>query len=448
MPAPVRPPGPKGHFLLGNLPELGSDILGLFASCARDHGDVAFLKLAGWPAFVLSHPEHIEQVLVTDHKNFIKHTFFWRHVRGIFGNGLLTSEGDFWLRQRRLAQPSFHRDRIAAYGDVMVSYTERALDEWRDGESRDVHHDLMRLTLLIVAKVLFDADVAREVETIGGALDDATKEIASRFRRPFRIPDAIPIPGNLRYRRAVRRLDGVVHRIIDQHRSHDGRGDLLGLLMQARDDDGEAMSDAQLRDEAITILLAGHETTALALSWTCYLLSKHPAVAENIVAELTDVLGGTRPPTVADLPRLRFTEMVVMEAMRLYPPAYALGREAVKDCTIAGYEVRAGTSIFISPWVVHRDARWFDCPEEFLPERWAGNAAQRLPRFAYFPFGGGPRICIGNRFAMMEAVLLLACIVRRFRVVLEDERGVALFPSITLRPANGLRMTVRRRRSV
>jgi cytochrome P450 len=447
MAAASRPPGPKGHLLLGNLPELGTDILGLFTSCARDYGDVAYLSLAGWPAFVLSHPEHIEQVLVTDHKNFIKHTFFWRHVRGIFGNGLLTSEGDFWLRQRRLAQPSFHRDRIAAYGDVMVRFTERTLDEWQDGETRDVHHDLMRLTLLIVAKVLFDADVAREVDTIGGALDDATKEIASRFRRPFRIPDAIPIPGNLRYRSAVRRLDGVVHRIIDEHRDHDGRGDLLGLLMRARDEEGHAMTDEQLRDEAITILLAGHETTALALSWTCYLLSQHPSVAVHLHQELEEVLSG-RPPGVADLPLLRFTEMVVMEAMRLYPPAYALGREAVHDCTIAGYDVPAGTSIFISPWVVHRDARWFDRPEEFLPERWAGNAAQRLPRFAYFPFGGGPRVCIGNRFAMMEAVLLLACIARRFRLVLHDEKSVTLFPSITLRPANGLKMTLRRRRSV
>lgn len=447
MTAQRRPPGPKGHFLLGNLPELGSDIIGLFSSCARDHGDVAYLSLAGWPAFVLSHPNDIEHVLVTDHKNFIKHRFFWRHVRRMFGNGLLTSEGDFWLRQRRLAQPSFHRERIAAYGDVMVSYTERTLDQWHDGETRDVHHELMRLTVLIVAKVLFDADVAHEVETIGGALDDATKEIAARFRRPFRIPDAIPIPGNLRYRKAVRRLDAVVHRIIDEHRERDGRGDLLTLLMEARDEDGHAMTNEQLRDEAITILLAGHETTALALSWTCYLLSKHPQVAQHLHEELDEVLRG-RPPAVGDLPRLRFTEMVVMEALRLYPPAYALGREAVKDCQIAGYEVPAGTSIFISPWVVHRDRRWFDRPEEFLPERWAGNAAQRLPRFAYFPFGGGPRICIGNRFAMMEAVLLLACIARRFRLVLNDEKSVALFPSITLRPANGLSMTLRRRRSV
>jgi cytochrome P450 len=439
-----RPPGPKGTVFLGNLPQLGSDILGLFSTCAREYGDIAYLSLAGWPAFVLSNPEHIEQVLVTEHKNFIKHTFFWRHVRAIFGNGLLTSEGDFSMRQRRLAQPSFHRDRIAGYGDVMVRYTERTLDEWRDGEVRDLHQDLMRLTLLIVAKVLFDADVAGEVTTIGSALDDATHEIRTRFRRPFRIPDAVPIPGNLRYRSAVRRLDSVVDRIIEEHRARDGRGDLLSMLMQARDDDGQPMTDAQLRDEAITIMLAGHETTAIALAWTCLLLSQHPAVAENLHEEIREVLGD-RPPTMSDLPRLRLADMVVSESLRLYPPAYALGREAVNDCTIGEYSVPAGASVFMSPYVVHRDARWFDEPERFLPERWAGNAAQRLPRFAYFPFGGGPRICIGNRFAIMEAVLLLTCMVRRFRFKLHDPDSVAFFPTITLRPANGMRMTVSRR---
>jgi cytochrome P450 len=326
----------------------------------------------------------------------------------------------------------------------MVRYTERTLDEWRDGEVRDLHQDLMRLTLLIVAKVLFDADVAGEVTTIGSALDDATHEIRTRFRRPFRIPDAVPIPGNLRYRSAVRRLDSVVDRIIEEHRARDGRGDLLSMLMLARDDDGQPMTDAQLRDEAITIMLAGHETTAIALAWTCLLLSQHPAVAENLHEEIREVLGD-RPPTMSDLPRLRLADMVVSESLRLYPPAYALGREAVNDCTIGEYSVPAGASVFMSPYVVHRDARWFDEPERFLPERWAGNAAQRLPRFAYFPFGGGPRICIGNRFAIMEAVLLLTCMVRRFRFKLHDPDSVAFFPTITLRPANGMRMTVSRR---
>lgn len=299
----------------------------------------------------------------------------------------------------------------------------------------------MHLTLLIVCKVLFDADVAGDVGAVGRALDMALKEVAARFRRPFRIPDRLPLPGNIRYRRAVRALDDVVYRIIAEHHARAGRGDLLDMLMQARDDDGAPMSDRQLRDEAITIMLAGHETTALALSWTLALLSSNPEVDAALHRELNDVLGG-RAPTVADLPRLRLTEMIVMEGMRLYPPAYALGREAIAACEIGGYRIPAGATLFMSPWVMHRDPRFFEHPLEFRPGRWADGLAARLPRFAYFPFGGGPRVCIGNRFAMMEAVLLLACIARRFRLVLDPACTLVPFPSITLRAAHGVRMTI------
>ena len=440
---PERPAGPKGHFLLGNLPEFGRDVLGFFTSAARTHGDIAYISLPGRRAYLLSHPDLIEVVLVAQHANFIKHSFFWRHVGAVFGNGLLTSEGDFWRRQRRLSQPAFHRDRVTGYGDVMIDYTERMLDQWSDGETREVHEDLMHLTLLIVAKVLFDADVAAQVNAVGKALDMAMVEIASRFRRPFRIPDAIPLPGNLRYRKAVGMLDEVVYRIIAEHRNRPGpgSGDLVDLLMQMRDDDGNAMSDEQLRDEAITIMLAGHETTALALSWTLSLIAAHPEVDAALQRELAEVLGD-RPPTVADIQQLRYTEMVVMEGLRLYPPAYAFGREALADCEIGGYPIAAGSTIFIAPWVMHRDPRYFDQPLEFIPTRWAADAAKRLPRFAYFPFGGGPRVCIGNRFAMMEAVLLLACIARRFRLTLDPACRLVPFPSITLRPANGVRMTL------
>ena len=440
----LQPPGPRGHFLLGNLPEFGTDVLGFFTSAARTHGDIAYMRLAGRPAYLLTNPAHIEQVLVTQHQNFIKHSFFWRHVGAVFGNGLLTSEGSFWLRQRRLAQPAFHRDRIAAYGEVMIAYTERMLDEWTAGETREVHDDLMHLTLLIVCKVLFDADVAGDVRAVGEALDLALKEVAARFRRPFRIPDALPIPGNIRYRRAVRALDDVVYRIIADHQTHGSRGDLLDMLMQARDEEGAPMSDRQLRDEAITIMLAGHETTALALSWTLALLSANPAADAELRRELEEIVGD-RPPTVADVPRLRYTEMVVMEGMRLYPPAYALGREAIAECEIGGYRIPAGGTLFMSPWVMHRDPRFFEDPLEFRPARWADGLAARLPRFAYFPFGGGPRICIGNRFAMMEAVLLLACIARRFRLVMDPACRLVPFPSITLRAAHGVRMQVQAR---
>lgn len=265
-----------------------------------------------------------------------------------------------------------------------------------------------------------------------------SQEIAARFSRPFVIPDWLPLPGHIRYCRGLRRIEHVVSRFIHERRSRrEEAGDLLSILMQARDENGTPMSDRQLRDEAVTLLLAGHETTALALSWTGYLLGHHPEVEAELASEVGEVLGN-RPATVEDLPRLRLTEQVVMEAMRLYPPAWAIGREAVNDCAIGGYAVPAGATLYMSPWVIHRDPRHFESPTAFRPERWSGDLARRLPRFAYFPFGGGPRICIGNRFAMMEAVLILATIVQRFRLEWQRERPVVPFASITLRPNGGV----------
>jgi len=298
-----------------------------------------------------------------------------------------------------------------------------------------------------VAKVLFDADVGTDVDAVGRAFDAVTDEIAARFRRPLFIPDWVPLPGNLRYLRGARALDALVYRIIREHHENGAQGDdLLSMLMQARDEDGGRMSDAQLRDEAVTLLLAGHETTALVLSWTWYLLSRNPAVEAELHAELDRVLGD-RPPSPSDLPALRYTENVILESMRLYPPAYAIGREALRDCKIGEYDVPAGTTLIMSAWVMHRDPRWFDDPLTFRPERWADGLAQRLPRHVYRPFGGGPRICIGNTFAMMEAVLLLATIGRRFRFTAVDNREIKPFPTITLRPQGGVPMRVERRHS-
>lgn len=440
-----RPPGPRGHLLLGSLPEFARDILGFLTTCARDHGDVVFLRLAGWDVFLLNHPDLVDFVLRKNRDNFVKHTFFWRHVDAIFGKGLLTSEGESWLRQRRLAAPAFHPDRIASYGGAMVEYSERLLDGWRDGEVRDVHKDMMRVTMEIVSKTLFDADVERDVDEVGRAFEVVLKEIAGRFRRPFKIPDWVPTPGNLRYRRGVAFLDRLVARILRERRSAPGdRGDLLSMLMSTRDEDGSAMSDAQLRDELVTLFLAGHETTAIALSWTWYLLAQHPLVKDRLVAELFDQLD-RRPATVADLPRLPYVDAVVKEAIRLYPPAYVLGREALSDCEIGGWRVPARATIYMSPWVMHRDPRWFASPEKFLPERWLDGLAARLPRFAYMPFGGGPRVCIGDRFAMMEAVLILATIARRYLFERVSDAPVIPFPSITLRPEGGVWMKLSRR---
>ena len=447
MTAVRRAPGPKGRFLLGNLPDFGRDMLGFFTDCAREYGDVVSLRLAGFPACLLNHPRHFEYVLVTNHRNFIKHSFFWRHVTALFGESLLTSEGDSWLRRRRLAAPAFQHERVAGYGRVMVDYAERRLEGWREGEVRDIHQEMMHLTMEIVTKTLFDIEMAGEAAGgVGAAFDMGSAEIAVRFRRPFKIPDAVPLPSNLRYRRAVRRLDELVYGIIkERRRNPSDRGDLLSMLMAARDEDGDAMSDRQLRDEVITLFLAGHETTALALTWTWYLLARHPEKEAKLLSELDRVLGG-RAPSVEDMPRLPYAGSVVYESMRLYPPAYAFGREAVADCEIGGYHIPRGTTVFLSPWVMHRDGRFFERPEEFEPERWENNLMKRLPKLAYLPFGGGPRVCIGNSFAMMEATLLLAAIARKFKLGLSADQAAAPFPSITLRPVSGMRMNITARR--
>jgi cytochrome P450 len=422
--------------LVGSLPELARDICGFLSACAREYGDLVRFRLPGREVFYLHRPEDIETVLKTHREAFIKHRFFWRHVTAIFGNGLLTSEGDFWLRQRRLAAPAFHPDRIAAYGEVMASFTDRLASGWRDGEVRDVHPDMMRLTMEIVAKTLFDADVGSDVDEIERAFDAVIREIARRFRRPIKIPDAVPTPGNLRYRRGVAMLDRLVARVLAERRRSPGdRGDLLSMLLAARDDEGRPMSDRQLRDELVTIFLAGHETTAIALSWTLFLLAKNPQARERLFGEVDAALEGGLP-RAEDLRRLPFADAVVKESLRLYPPAYVIGREASRRCIIGGYDVPPGTTIYFSPWVLHRDARWFPEPEAFRPERWLDGTTAGLPRFAYLPFGGGPRVCIGERFASMEAVLALATVSQRFRFEMAGPDPVP-FPSITLRPDGG-----------
>src|SRR5689334_4911601 len=377
---PGAPPGPKGEPFLGSLRPFAADILGFVTGVVREYGDLVQIHLPGRITWILNRPADIEQVLLAQRTNFIKHRFFWRHVTAIFGNGLLTSEGDFWLRQRRLAAPAFHPDRIASYGAVMAELTDRLVSEWKDGETRDVHRDMMRVTMEIVSKPLFDAEVKKDLNEISRSFDLVIREIAKRFRRPIKIADWIPTPGNLRYMRGVRMLDGLVARIVAERRANPGdRGDLLSMLMAARDDDGRPMSDRQLRDETITLFLAGHETTAIALSWTLFLLAKNPETEAKLRAELAS-LPADRLPGAADLPRLPYTEAVVKEGLRLYPPAYVIGRESLRDCELGGYRCPAGTTIYFAPWVLHRDPRFFPGPERFGPERWleSGGSTSKL----------------------------------------------------------------------
>ena len=437
----AAPPGPRGQLLLGSLGDLRRDQLGFYDRCARNYGDVVPLRLGPSRGVLLYHPDAIEDALVARSRDFVK-TRSLRLLRGLIGDGLLLSEGDVWLRQRRLVQPAFHRQRVAAYGEVMAAHATRRAEAWAPGAVVDVHAEMMAVTQGIVAKTLFDADVSDDSHTVGDAARDVTEFFATRVGSLLQLlPLWLPTPAHLRLSRAIRQLDAVVYRMIAARRRDTAdRGDLMSILLHAQDaDDGSRMTDRHVRDEVMTLFLAGHETTAVALTWTWVLLAQHPEADARLAEELRRVLGG-RPPAVGDLPALRYTDMVVTESLRLYPPAYALARQAARATEAGGHPLAPRDVVIAPAWTVHRDARWFDEPDAFRPDRWEGDLARRLPRFAYYPFGGGPRQCIGNAFAQMEAVLILATIAQRFRLALPPGQHLRPLPSITLRPVAPIRM--------
>ena len=446
MVAAAIPRGPRGGRVLGNMREFNSDSLGFVERCAREFGDVVPTRFLYVPALFLFHPDHVEYVLTAGNKNFIKAAslrspFFRRLV----GRGLVTSEGEFWRRQRRLAQPAFHRGRVEAYARTMVAYAGRMLSTWRDGATLDAHEEMMTLTRFVVAQTLFSTDVSEDSREIGDALGRLVRPFASQATLKWILDNRLPTPAHLRFNRDVRRIDRFVYRLIEERRvSGEDTGDLLSMLLAARDEDGGRMTDKQLRDELMTIFLAGHETTALALTWAWYLLAQNPEAEARLAAELEEVLDG-RAPTVEDLPRLRYADWVVKESMRLYPPAWAVGRECVRECEVGGYRVPVGMQVFGFQWVVQRDPRWFTDPLAFRPERWGEESVARLPKYAYFPFGGGPRLCIGNYFATMEAVLILSTVAQRFRLRLLPGHPVEPLPALSLRPKHGLKVTLEAR---
>ncbi|MBV9280887.1 MAG: cytochrome P450 [Chloroflexi bacterium] len=437
-------PGPKHHLVTGILPEYRRDPLGFFTTCAREYGDIVALRAGHRRGVMLNRPEYIEAALATHGRSFIK-GFGLRRNRLLLGNGLLSSSGEFWVRQRRLAQPAFHRKRIAEYGGMMAACAEAMVATWRDGEVRDVHAEMMRLALQIASRALFGVDLAGEASRMSAALTAAREGFAARLGAAFPLPERVPTPRNLRIQRAVRELDAIIYRLISQRRTEGAEtDDLLSTLIRARDEDGSRMTDRQLRDEVMTFALAGHETTALALTWALYLVSTHEQVEDRLLAEIERVLGG-RSPCVGDRPWLVSAERVVMEAMRLYPPAWGMLREAAQDCSIGGYRLRKGATVAISQWVMHRDPRYFEEPEAFRPERWTPEAERRLPKYAYFPFGGGPRRCIGEPFALLEATLVLAAVAQRVHLSPVPGHPVVPRPTTTLQPAHGVRMIVHRR---
>ncbi|MBN9522089.1 cytochrome P450 [bacterium] len=450
MPRTDLPPGPRGTLFGGSLRGFAERRLDFFLDVARGYGPLASFRFGPKRMFLASDPALIEQVLVTDAKYYIKH-FGARMYKPVLGNGLVTSEGDFWLRQRRLSQPAFLKQRVHSYAPVMAELTRRMLADWRPGKQVDVNYEFSALTGAIALKTLFDLEATEDRAAFVDALRDAFDLLSARFRHVIAFPKWFPTPANLRLKRAVRHLDGVLDGFIEagkkraaerEKTGHAGESvDLLSRLLAARDEDGSAMTPRQLRDEAMTLYLAGHETTALTLSWGWLLLAQNPAAEDRLVEEWKRVLGG-RAPTPDDLPNLPYTDAVISEAMRVYPPVYLIGREATKELELGGYRVKKGYTIFMSQWVNHRDPKYFPDPEAFKPERWLDGLAKRIPKYAYYPFGGGPRVCIGNTFALMEAAILLATIGQRYRFTLDPGAVIDLDPQITLLPKYGIPATL------
>ncbi len=441
---PKLPPGPPGRILVGNALELSRNWMGFLTDCARKYGDAVFFRFFSVPICLLVHPDYIEHVLVTNPSNFVKSRDY-RVLSRVMGEGLLTAEGESWKRQRKLVQPAFYHENIAEYGTVMVDCAAQMLTTWEEGVVRDIHKDMTHLTLEIVSRALFGTTVLDRADDVATGLQSMMEEFTWHANLSFILPDFLPLPVRRRLRRGIQLLDDVFYSMIRARRVNPSdQNDLLGALLKMRHQDGRPMSDRELRDEMMTLLLAGHETTAVCLSWTWYLLSLNKQTETKLHDELDAVLGD-RDPTVADIPRLRYTEWVIKESMRLYPPAWGIGRRAVADFEIDGFRLPAGTNIFLMQWITHRDERFYPEPECFRPERWDESLQEmHPPRFAYFPFGGGPRKCIGASFAMMEAVLLLATCARRFRLELAPDARIELLPSLTLRPRFGIRMLVRK----
>ncbi len=441
--------GPAGNALLGNTLQFQRDPLGFLMRAAADYGDVARYRLGNITFHQVNHPDGVQRVLQDNHHNYLKGDLF-DIIRQFAGNGLFTSEGELWLRQRRLMQPAFHRSRIAGFGKIMTGRTLDMLAQWEQraepGLLLDVADELTALTMAIIAETMFGAHVEKDVATVSQAIEVLLTDINFRFVVPFYPSLRWPTLRNRRSLAAMRTIDDVVLGIVEQRRrSGEQWEDLLALLMEARDEDsGETMSDKQLRDEVVTIFVAGHETTAVLLTWAFYLLSQHPDVEARLHAELAEVLDG-RTPGVADVPNLRFTRMVIDETLRLYPPAWITNRQAVAEDQVCGYRIPAGAVVGVSPYVMHHLPAYWPDPERFDPQRFAPDAAQERPRFAYMPFGGGPHQCIGNSFALLEATLILATVAQRYLLRLPAGAVVTPQPKSTLRPAGGMAMLLEAR---
>lgn len=441
------PPGPARNWPGGDFKQMRANGAGHLLSLVKEYGDVTLFHLGPQPVVVVRKPEHVRHVLLDKAKYYSKGTRGFKKLAMILGQGLVTSEGELWRKQRRIMQPAFHRKQIAGFAETMSRVSEVTLERLapyaQSGEIVDMDHEMMGLTLEVVSEALLGEHVEDDANRVADAVQVVQEEVNRRIMSVIDLPLALPTPANNRLKKAFSDLDDVVLGLIRKRREEGaGSNDLLSMLLEVKDaETGEGMNDRQLRDEVMTIFLAGHETSSNALVWTWHLLSRHPAVARKLKAELDNVLGG-RTPTLDDLPNLVYTGQVIHESMRLFPPVWGYSRMAERDDTLGGYKIPKGTWVFVSPYLTHRTPENFPNPEGFDPDRFVDGFMESLPKCAYFPFGAGARQCIGNNFALMEVKIILATLAQRFQFFLEEGHSVVAKPLITLRPLNGLRMRV------
>lgn len=442
----MKVPGPEEHWLFGSTLAFQKQPIDFCTRVAREHGELARFRVGYEQWYLLTSPEHVYEVLVGKAALFHKPKLAKRMWKLFLGNGLLSSDGDVWKRQHKLILPGFHKQRIDTYAQVMVGYTEELLASYRDGELRDISEDMTDLTLAIVAKTLFDADVKHSARKVGESIKLLNEIMVDHINNPVPVPSWWPSARNQKKMSAIRDIERIVRDVIEERRrSGEDRGDLLSMLVHARDEAGAKMNDQELRDEAMTLLFAGHETTSNSLTWTFYMLAKHPEVEARVEAEVRSVLGG-RPPTLDDLKNLPYLDMVIKESMRILPVVWAYMREPQADVALSdGRVLPRGCVVFISPYVLHHNPRYFADPEVFRPERFSREQEKALPRGAYVPFAAGPRVCLGKSFAMMEARLVLATMIQHVKLELATDHEVELSPKIALRPKDGVQARVRLR---
>ncbi|WP_100374272.1 cytochrome P450 [Bacillus sp. FJAT-45037] len=442
-----KAPGPKGHWLTGSLRDFKANPLQFLTTQAEEFGPISKFRFGPQHVYFINDPDLIKEILVTKQKSFTKSRDI-QMLKTVVGEGLLTSEKDVHMKQRRLIQPAFKKNHIIQYAQDMIDTTSRYVEDWQDGTERNITNDMMSIALGIITKTMFNMEIRTGADLIEEPMDTVMRLGVKRMRSIFPLPLWAPTETNKKLKQAVAELDHILFSIINERRLESGdHTDLLGILMSARDEeDGSGMSDTQLRDELMTIFLAGHETTANLLSWTFYLLSEHPEVDQKLYEEISEVTNGG-PITPEHFMQLPYAQHVISESMRLYPPAYVIGRQVEQDVEIGPYLLRKGSMVLMSQYVMHRNPTFYKDPDAFVPERFENNFLKKMPAYAYFPFGGGPRVCIGNHFAMMEATLALACIVEKYRLTIApDHHTVKPQPLVTLRPKKGLSMNVHQRR--